>query len=191
MQRWHLLYLQHKAESHAQQQYQEKTQEKCFGKLKRYWGDKKSQKFARAQRSIVVAVKVMESLKSYVQEKRVKKELSIRAYQHLSKKLLYKSLKAFCIHLSRQSLIVDFQAQSQQRLALRCLTAWDRLLQLKLTRVNAFANCYALLMKRHLYAWRVALQDQTEYESCQQYRQQKQKKAVLQAWQRTVKLNKI
>ena len=170
LKKWHLLWLQQQAENHALHEYSAKIVRRCFDQLRSYLRQKKLSKYARAQHSVVVAVKVMESLKSYQQERRIKKDLSIKAYQHLSKKLLYKSLRAFCVHLSRQALIADFQAQHQQRLLQKCLTGWDRLLQLKLTRANAFANCYALLMRRRLYTWREALQDQSAMENCQMYR---------------------
>lgn len=78
---------------------------------------------------------------------------SLRAYQRLAKSLLFKGLKAFCVQVARTNNIAALREKSNLMLQREFLRRWDRQLQLKLMRSDAFSNCISLLTRRYFREW--------------------------------------
>mgnify|MGYP006969955016 CR=1 FL=1 len=66
---------------------------------------------------------------------------------------MFKSLKAFAIYKHRNALVGQIRENRATQTLRNFLLRWDRSLQLKLMRSDAFSNCYLLAVKYAFRNW--------------------------------------
>ena len=96
---------------------------------------------------------MLEGLKLNLRLRKYSKYVTLKAYQHLAKSLMFKGLKAFCLQVARTNNVIAFREKVAISLQREYIRRWDRQLQLKLMRSDAFLNCISLLTRRYFKEW--------------------------------------
>ena len=75
---------------------------------------------------IVLKVKALQAVKLYAQQRRVFKIKSVKAYQHLFKKLKQKGLNSFKVVMCRQQIKNQIITSKLEKMTARCLRVWAK-----------------------------------------------------------------
>jgi len=76
-----------------------------FAVFKANYVQVRQDRFASQHYRVVLAVKAFESIKYNITNRNIAEQRSLIAYKNLAKRLKYKAIKSFCVHMGRLVLV--------------------------------------------------------------------------------------